>query len=486
MNEQDRGQNGPEESFEQMLESSLNRRDGFDVGERVNGTVVAINGDSVFVDISGKSEAIIEASEFRNAKGEMSVKTGDRIDAYVVSTGGGEVRLTSSLGKGSMNQSLLELAYKSKIPVHGSVTGMVKGGYSVSVSGKRCFCPLSQIDIRQPASHEEMIGKSFSFKIIEYREKGGNIILSRRALLEEVRDKQEQALKETLRAGDTVKAEVRSVKNFGLFVDIGGVEGMVPRSELSRSRGVEPAAFSPGQEITASVKSIDWDAGKITLSIKDCSDDPWETIDRYQAGSEIQATIVNIIRNGAFAELEPGLEGFIPLSRLNLIRKVNRVEDILGRGDRVTVRIAEINRRDRKISLDLVTDGPNPWKDDSGDLMKTVLVGTVEAVTGGGLNVRLSNGMLGYVPKKELACPPGTDIQKKYAAGSEIRVAAVNLKQDEKRLVLSETAALRKEEREDYEKFMGASADAGNTSLGSLFKNQFDRIQKKIDDRGTP
>ena len=183
------------ENFEEMLEQSMNRRDDFEIGTKVEGKVVYTSDEFVFVDISGKSEAVIGADEFRNDDGTLSVKAGDPITAYVVSRTGGEIHLTTSIGRGSMNPGLMQMAYHESIPVYGTVIDTVKGGYSISVGGMKCFCPVSQIDMRAPSDPKSMLNRSFLFKIIEFKERGKNIIVSRSALLEEQRKQTEDSLK---------------------------------------------------------------------------------------------------------------------------------------------------------------------------------------------------------------------------------------------------------------------------------------------------
>jgi len=221
--------------FEKMLEDSLNRNDSFSPGDKVTGKVVFISEENVFVDISGKSEAVIDLSEFRDDD-KITVSTGDEIEGYIVSTSGGEIMLTTKLGKGGIKPELIEMAYHNSIPVFGTVIGSSKGGYTVSISGTRCFCPFSQIDIKSPDDPGDIINKSFEFRIIQYGERGKNIVLSRKALLEEERNDSIIRLKKSLKIGDIINGTIISIRDFGLFIDIGGIEGLVPKSEISWSR----------------------------------------------------------------------------------------------------------------------------------------------------------------------------------------------------------------------------------------------------------
>lgn len=469
------------ENFEEMLEQSMNRRDDFPVGSKVEGTVVFITGDLVFVDISGKSEAVIGIQEFRNDDGTLSIQVGDALQAYVVSRTGGEIHLTSSLGKGGVNPGLIQMAYRESIPVFGTVTDTVKGGYSVSVGGVKCFCPVSQIDTRNPSDPKSMVNRAFLFKIIEYKEKGRNIIVSRSALLEEQRKATQDSLKQTLKPGDRITGTISGVRDFGVFVDIGGVEALVPKSELTWSRYADTSAYRPGVKIDAVVKSIDWDNKRLTLSVKDLSPEPWEHIDRYETGQTVSGVVVNIIKNGAFMELEPGLDGFIHVSRMNFLKKINRPDEVVSIGDHVNARIVSINNGEKKISLELVPNEPNPWEGDGKDIADSVQEVTIEDVKPAGLNVRLANGMLGFIPRGELNTKIESEIQKKYAEGGTLQAAVLRIEQNNRKLILSEREALKAEERSDYEKFIKKDSSPQSTSLGSLLKNKFDDIQKKMD-----
>jgi len=469
-----------EENFEQMLEDSLVRTDNFAPGDQVHGKVIFIENENIFVDISGKSEAVISAEEFRNDDGSISLKTGDEVEAYIVSMGGGEINLTSKIGRGHLNPQMLETAYRDSIPVEGRVTGTTKGGYTVALSGIQCFCPFSQIDMRTPRNEEDLVSKILSFRIIQYGEKGRKIVLSRKALLEEERKIREERLRETLNEGDIISGTVCSIQKFGIFIDIGGFEALVPRSELSWSRHVDMDNFTPGSEISSQVLSIDWENGRVTLSIRNLTPEPWKRADSYTAGQTVNGRVVNCIKTGAFVELEPGLEGFIHVSRMSFIKRINRPEDAVTIGDTVSVKILSIKSDEKRISLELLTDEPDPWQSSGDELLNTLQTGIIENVKSAGINVRLANGMLGFIPRSELSSGNNTDIQKEYQTGKEIRVAVIRIEPEDKKLILSQRNAAALQESEEFKKFNQGSAAAGDSSLGSLFKKEFDEIQKKI------
>ncbi|MDR3238215.1 MAG: S1 RNA-binding domain-containing protein [Spirochaetia bacterium] len=463
------------EDFAKMLEESLSAADNFETGDKVQGTIVNFSPEYAFVNISGKSEALMSISEFTDAGGSLTAKKGDAVTAYIVSIKGGEIMLTSRIGSGAASHDVLKTAYGNSIPVEGHVTEAVKGGFSVSVSGIKCFCPFSQIDIR-PESESFYIGKTFSFKITLYGERGKNIILSRRVLLETERKEKEDELRKNLKQGDTVTGTVSSVQSFGVFVDIDGADALVPRSELSWARNASPSDFTKGDSISALVADIDWDNNRISLSIKRLQPEPWSAIDKFAEGSTVNGCVTNIIKTGAFVELNPGLEGFIHVSRMSLTKRVAKPEDVLQAGDTVAVRIISIDHAQRKISLELA-DGDDPWQ--THTISDALLLGVVEDSKPFGAHIRLSNGMLGFAPKEKLAVK-NTDIQKEFPPGREVSVVITEMDRHGRKLILSVRDAQKIQEKNEFMEFSGRHASSAST-LGSMLKDKFAELQKKVE-----
>ncbi|RPI93519.1 MAG: S1 RNA-binding domain-containing protein [Spirochaetales bacterium] len=472
-----------QESFSALLEESLKANDNFSIGDEVTGRVVFITADSVFIDTSGKSEAIIDRKEFLDSRGNLSVKVGDMVRSYVVSLSRGEISLTTRIGRGPVSQELIETARMHGIPVEGTVASTTNGGYRISVSGIECFCPFSQIDIKSPAKPESLVGKTMSFKVTQVTEKGRNIVLSRRSLLEEVRQIREGEIREKLKVGDLVTGTISSLQNFGLFVDLGGVEALVPRVEVSWSRSSGMDGFAVGDEVRAIVLSIDWGNRRHSLSIRQALPHPWDNIGKYAPGMDISGTVTNIIKSGAFVELEPGIEGFLPISKMSHTRRVNKPEDAVSIGSSVTVKIIDIDAIEKKISLELLTGEADPWQTHDSSLLDSFFIASVESVRSNGVTARLSNGMLGFIPREECAQPRGTDLQNAYPAGKDVKVVIKSLDKTNRRLTLSESGAIKKEERQEYEKFMKSAASPDeSTTFGRLFKKKFEEIQKKEGD----
>jgi small subunit ribosomal protein S1 len=475
-------ENPGEDSFEKLLNESLDSRDNFTPGDKVTGSVVFITRDSVFLNISGKSEAVIDLSEFAGADGVADIKKGDQVTAFVVSTGGGEIRLTTSIGRGTVSTELMYTAYQHEIPVTGTVIGTVKGGYTVSVGGVQCFCPGSQIDRRSSGNDSDYLNKSFAFNVTQYGERGRNIILSRRELMDQRREQRQQELAGSLKPGDEISGTITSVQSFGLIVDLDGIEALIPKTELSWGRGSDLKRFHPGDRISGRLLESDG-KDRLVLSHRQTLPEPWSRIGAYREGQEVNGRVVNIIKSGAFIEIEEGIEGYIPLSRMSLVKKVNRPEDILALNDTVNVKILEIKPGDKKILLELITSEADPWKASDGGFADEVHVGTIEASRPNGVTLRLANGMVGFIPKGDLIKNKG-DIPSAYPVGIEMKVAIKDMDREGRKLILSERGAAQKQESREFSAYMNEQgpAPAETSSLGNLFKDKFREIQGKIKD----
>lgn len=466
------------EDFNRMLEESLKVKGNFVPGDKISGTIVLINEESTFLSLTGKSEAVIDTSELRDKQGNLKYKKGDRIDAWIVSMNRGETKVTMSIGKGSINSELLLTAYQAMVPVEGMVTAEVKGGFNINVSGFRCFCPYSQIDIESTEDRSQYLNRTFSFRIIEYKENGKNIILSRRALLEEKQKLREDEARNSLKTGNTVEGTIISVKDFGIFTDLDGIEGFIPKSEISWSRNAVTSGFNPGDKIAVKIIGLDWPQKKITLSLKQLTEEPWSSIDRFSEGQVINGRVSNIIQQGAFVELAAGIEGFIHISRMSAVKTIRKPEDAVKINDTVSVRILTIDKAAKRISLELVTGEADPWQEPVENLKTETHMAVIENIRSNGITVRLKNGMQGYIPGNELS--NNSDIQKKYLAGSEIKVVIKEIDAASKKMILSEKNAYRLEEEKDFKTFMNSGSDSSSSSLGSLFKDKFENIKKQV------
>ena len=330
-------------------------------GERVRGRIVSIGAEQAFVDLGAKAEAVIEIAELTDADGHTA-QVGDTIESYVLSRDDrtGTLLLGRSAGRHVHDSAGLEQAFANGLPVEGMVSGVAKGGLEVQVAGMRGFCPASQVATRFVDDLQGYVGQRLSFRITKYE--GGrrpNLVLSRRALLEEEARQQAAELRGRLAVGLVLKGTVTSVKDYGAFIDLGGLEGMVHVSELSYSRGAKPQDLvKPGDEVEVAVLRIEQsDKGeRIALSIRALGADPWQEAEtRYPAGSKVKGTITRLQPFGAFVEVEPGLEGLVPNSELGGGRRVSHAKEVVNPGDVVEATVLAVDSARRRLSLSLDT-----------------------------------------------------------------------------------------------------------------------------------
>jgi small subunit ribosomal protein S1 len=321
-------------------------------GQTLEGTVVSIGPEVALVSVGGKSEAVIELDELKDEHGTLEIAVGDRIQAVVVSTAGG-VTLSRKLALGAASARQLEDAFRAGLPVEGKVERAVKGGYEIRIARRRGFCPISHIDIlRQtdPAQHE---GRIYRFRIIEYKEGGRNLVVSRRALLEEEQLAQAAEIRRTIVAGAIITGRVVSVREFGAFVDLGGgVQGLLHVSEMGWTRVTDPAEIvKPGDAVTVKVLRVDEATQKISLGLKQLADDPWSTVeDRYAVGQVRTGRVMRVAPFGIFVELEAGIDGLIPLSETGVGRDAD-VKRAFPVGADMEVVVVEIDTASRRMRL---------------------------------------------------------------------------------------------------------------------------------------
>lgn len=310
-----------EDDFEKMFEASVQAR-RIEKGRTIDGTVVAIGEESALVDVGGKSEAEIDVDELKDEDGDLEVAVGDRIQATVVSTAG-TLKLSRKLALRAATVQQLEDAFRAGLPVEGKVEREVKGGYEVRVARQRAFCPVSQIDIVRNTEPAQHIGRVYRFRITEYKEGGRNLVVSRRALLEEEQQAQAAEARKSIVEGAVVTGRVVSVRDFGAFVELGGgIQGLLHVSEMAWARVADPAQVAkPGDQITVKVLRVDAGTQKISLGLKQLLGDPWATAgDTYKAGQLRSGGVTRVADFGVFVELEPGLEGLIPASETGIGR----------------------------------------------------------------------------------------------------------------------------------------------------------------------
>jgi small subunit ribosomal protein S1 len=353
-------------SFAELLDETYLTPKHFSVGEKVEAVIVKISPEWVFLDLGAKSEGYIDKNEFTDESGNLTVKEGDKVTAFFLSSRHSEKLFTTKLLARKSVDEFLVNAYKNNIPLEATVEKEIKGGFSVKISASASgFCPYSQMDIRKIDDVAAYVGKKFDFIVIEYADNGRKIVLSRRPLLEKIEQDKKDILKDTLKKGMTVKGVVNSVRDFGAFVDIGGIQALLPVSEMSWGKTEDPKAlYNPGATIEAVIISLDWENDRITLSYKDTLPDPWnKVIANYREGSIYTGKVSRLTDFGAFITLEAGVDGLLHISKLAKGKKIKHARDVLAANADVEVRIEKIDRDAKRISLDLATNSADSSSD---------------------------------------------------------------------------------------------------------------------------
>ncbi|MDI6743310.1 MAG: 30S ribosomal protein S1 [Smithella sp.] len=343
-------------SFAELLNETDLKPRMFKAGERIEAVIVNITADWIFIDLGAKSEGYLDKKELLDEDGNLTVKEGDSITAYFLSSRHGEKLFTIRLLTSKNVNDFLFDAYESQIPLEATVEKEIKGGFSVKINQNvSAFCPYSQMDIKKIDDVTAYVGQKFEFAVIEYSENGRNVILSRRPLLEKIEKEKIAGLKNSLQPGMTVSGAVTSVQKFGAFIDLGGIQGLLPVSEMGWGRVEDPKVlYAPGDNVEAVIINIDWERNRITLSAKATLPNPWDGfVRKFTEGSLIKGKVSNLTNFGAFVVLENGVEGLLHISKLARGKKIKHAGDAMKTGEEIEVKIEKIDRENRKISLDL-------------------------------------------------------------------------------------------------------------------------------------
>ncbi len=460
-----------EESFAALLEKNGAASARLTPGQKVTARVISISGDAVYIDLGGKSEGVITLSEFIDENGICRVREGDVVDAFFLSVQDGTRHLTTLLnGYSSLRLDAVREAFSAGIAINGEVKREIKGGFEVSIGGVVCFCPWSHIDIRGGKVGADYIGKTFSFKVLDYKEGGRTVVISRRAALEEERRARIEILKETISVGMDITAKVRALQSFGAFVDLGGIDGLVPFSEISWGRIEKPEdVLSIGQEVKVRVLSLDWDKERLTVSIKAIQPDPWCIVtEKYPVGEKVNGTIVRLAPFGAFVTLEPGIDGLMHISNLGAGRRIQHPKEVVAVGQQVEAYVVAVDPENRKLSLSM-----QPKREVKKLVLPSegkIIDGIVEKVMPFGVFVKISDELTGLVPNSEMDTPSGSDHNRMFPAGLAMQVAVLEVDAGRGKVLLSRKALKEMEEREDFKRYKASMRDEGRSSgaLGSL------------------
>jgi len=356
--EDDREEGAAEESFAEMLERSLVRTARLEPGGKIEAKILKIGAEWVLLDVGQKGEGVLDAKELLDLEGRPTAAVGDRLPVYFLGSDEGDLRFTSRIGGGASGTAQLEQAWEAGIPVEGRLEAEIKGGYEVKLpGGVRAFCPFSQLGLGRQLAPGEAAGRTLPFKISQFGEKGRNIVVSHRAILEEEQRRQRESLKKSLREGMIVKGTVTNVVSFGAFIDIGGIEGLLPISEIGwgRTQNVSDVLHA-GQEVEVEIKSLDWEKNRFSFSLRSTLADPWAKVGTaYTRGSTHTGTVARLAPFGAFITLEEGIDGLLHISKIGEGKRINHPREVLREGQKLTVTIEEIDAERRRISLALAT-----------------------------------------------------------------------------------------------------------------------------------
>lgn len=442
-----------EEDFAAMFEASLQAR-RIEKGEVIEGMIVTIGPEFALVDVGGKGEAVIQTDELRNADGEVEVTVGDRIQAMVVSTTGG-LTLSRRLAGSTASDRQFEDAFHSGLPVEGKVERAIKGGYEVRLGRQRAFCPFSQIDVRG-ADASAYEGQIYQFRIIEYKESGANIVVSRRVLLEEEQQANAAVVREKIEPGAVMTGRVASIRDFGAFIDLGaGIQGLLHVSEMSWSRVSAPSEIvKSGDEITVKILRVDEDKQKISLGLKQLSADPWTTVnERYQVGQVRPGRITRVAQFGAFVELEPGIEALAHASTFAPTGGAGGWSAQVSQGMTGSFEILSVDLEQKRIGVGLIQEGLARPAQVAGQRPGIVagarVTGKVERHEKFGVFVFLAPGRTGLIPMSETGIAKESDVQRAFPVGADVEVMVLEVDPAGRRIRLSAKAVQEAREAEE-------------------------------------
>ena len=464
-------ENAAEQSFAEALEASLNFKTP-QQGDLLRGQIVSISGDDAFVSYGGPSEAVMATAELEG------LEVGDTVEATVVKTGA-EIRISRKMLKGKASLDQLRSMYENHLPVEGKVTGRNKGGFDVNVSGLRAFCPLSQIALGKIENPDAFLNQTLEFRVTEMSDDGRRIVVSRAALLKEAAAARATETRKTIAPGAELTGRVKTITPFGAFVDLGGVDGLLHVSEMSRRRVTDPKeVVTVGQEVRVKVIKVDNDGKRISLSMKDQEPDPWsDVVERFAPGTPFTGRIVRSTDFGFFVEIEPGLDGLVHLSQLPLGVKAS--DPAVAIGSTVSGWVREVDPSKKRLSLSLrevaISD---PWENISQRYsIGRVVEGTVDHGGGPGIFVQIEPGLTGLIPNSEISVPPGGDPSKAFTAGEKLLVRIMSIDPSRRRLSLSHEAAKEAVEREEYVKFIDEKG--GDSEGKSAMALAFEKAMKR-------
>ena len=428
------------ENFAELFEESLKEIETRP-GSIVKGTIVAINKDNVLVDAGLKSESVISIDQFKNTAGEVEVNVGDEIDVALdaADDGFGETILSREKAKRHEAWQVLEKAYEEKETIIGVINGKVKGGFTVEVSNIRAFLPGSLVDVRPVRDTTHLEGKDLEFKVIKLDQKRNNVVVSRRAVIESENSVERDELLESLAEGQEVKGIVKNLTDYGAFVDLGGIDGLLHITDMAWKRVKHPSEIvNVGDEIPVKVLKFDRERTRVSLGMKQLGEDPWVAIaNRFPEGSKLTGRVTNLTDYGCFVEIQEGVEGLVHVSEMDWTNKNIHPSKVVNLGDSVEVKVLEIDEERRRISLGLKQCIPNPWEEFAKNFNKgDKVTGNIKSITDFGIFIGLEGGIDGLVHLSDISWKGGEEAVRDFKKGDEISAVVLQVDPERERISL--------------------------------------------------
>jgi len=429
------------ESFAELFEQSLADKQ-FKPGSILMGHVVAVNDDVVIVNAGLKSEAVIPAEQFRDEKGELEVTIGDEVEVALdaVEDGFGETRLSRDKAKRARTWTQLQEAFDNEEVVQGIINGRVKGGFTVEIDLVRAFLPGSLVDVRPVRDPSYLEGKLLDFKVIKLDQKRNNVVVSRRAVVEEEYSAEREALMKTLQEGAVVKGIVKNLTDYGAFVDLGGIDGLLHITDMAWKRVKHPSeVVNVGDEIDVKILKFDRERCRVSLGIKQLGEDPWRDLARrYPPTTRLFGKVTNIADYGCFVEIEEGVEGLVHVSEMDWTNKNVNPAKVVQVGDEVEVMVLDIDEERRRVSLGIKQCVPNPWAEFAANFNRGDRVsGTIKSITDFGVFIGLDGEIDGLVHLSDLSWEiPGEEAVRNYKKGDEVEAVILSIDSERERISL--------------------------------------------------
>lgn len=425
-------------NFEELFEAKIKE---FQDGDIIKGKIVQITQDSVMVDIGYKSEGQVPLKEFLDKDGNPTVKVGDEITVLLERREDESGYIVLSKAKADQFKVWDDIveSHDTGKPLEGTITQRIKGGFYVDIKGITAFLPGSQVDLKPVRNQDKLVGQSYEFRVLKYNKRKNNVIVSRRVILEEKRDELKKATLETIHEGSLVEGIVKNVTDYGAFIDLGGIDGLVHLTDISWGKVTHPSQILKiGDKVTVKVLKYDKEEGKISLGLKQTRPDPWLSVtEKYPVGSKVKGRVVNITDYGAFVEIEDGLEGLVHISEMSWT-KLKHPSQKLKVNDVIEVKVLDIDAANKRISLGLKQVEPNPWEDAEKRYPKgTKIKGIIKNVTDFGVFIGIEDGIDGLVHVSDLSWKKIKHPSELFKKGQEIEAVVLNIDSANKRFSLS-------------------------------------------------